>query len=73
MPSPDRLKKSLGTAEPLELFTRPHEGTWLRLSLAKVSFVDEVARFASIETYGCIGLIAVVAEVFAVIAICNDI
>jgi hypothetical protein len=35
-------------------------------------YVDKVARFASVETYGCIGLIAAVVEVFAVIAICND-
>ena len=34
--------------------------------------VDEVTRFTSIKTYGCIGLIAAVVEVFAVIAICND-
>jgi hypothetical protein len=43
LPSLDRLKKSLGTAEPLELFTRPHDATWLRLSLAKVSFLKDAS------------------------------
>jgi hypothetical protein len=34
-------------------------------------YVDKVAGFASIKTYGCIGLIAAVVEVFAVIAASN--
>jgi hypothetical protein len=36
-----------------------------------VIYVDEVACFASIETYGCIGLITKVVKVFAVIALSN--
>ena len=34
--------------------------------------VDEVTGFISVKTYGGIGFIATVVEVFAVIAVCNS-
>ena len=33
--------------------------------------VDEVTGFISVKTYGGIGLVATIAEVFAVVAVCK--
>jgi hypothetical protein len=36
-----------------------------------VIYVDEVARFAGIKAYGCVGLIASIVEVFSIVAVCK--